>query len=169
MVCFLCVARAWRGEDQAIIAKACAERVPGWARREVSVSKSPMQGEKGIAYVARVSPAEGDGEGDGSVPSEVFAVLRRKAAIADPVASEAAAHGCGPRLFYNGKLGGNTSRYITMAEIAGDQVGPGFLMFAGAEDARLAKDLGRLVSCVHAIRPLELSLGPRPGPRHSPR
>ena len=162
LVCFLCVARAWRGEDQAIIAKACAERVPGWARREVSVSKSPMQGAKGIAYVARVSPAEGDGEGDGSVPSEVFAVLRgrrRKAAIADPVASEAAAHGCGPRLFYNGKLGGNTSRYITMAEIAGDQVGLGFLMFAGAEDARLAKDLGRLVSCVHAIRPL-----PRPPP-----
>jgi hypothetical protein len=142
--------------DERVVAEACASRVPGWAAYgdEIMASEAPAQGKRGVAYVARL-PQTHDHDLNTSVPRVVFAVVRRgdarriRQVLRDrAVAASAAASGCAPRIYYAGGLGDNSSRVMTIAEMAGDRVGADFLR---ETDARLARRFGRLLACVHGL------------------
>ncbi|KAH8059056.1 hypothetical protein JL722_5606 [Aureococcus anophagefferens] len=140
--------------DERVVAEACASRVPGWAAYgdDIMASEAPTQGKRGVAYVARLPQTHNL---NASVPRVVFAVVRRgdarriRQTLRDgAVAASAAARGCAPRIYYAGGLGDNSSRVMTIAEMAGDRVGADFLR---ETDARLARRFGRLLACVHAL------------------
>ena len=142
--------------DERVVAEACASRVPGWAAYgdEIMAAEAPTQGKRGVAYVARL-PQTQHKDLNASVPRVVFAVVRRgdarriRQTLRDgAVAASAAASGCAPRIYYAGGLGDNSSRVMTIAEMAGDRVGADFLR---ETDARLARQFGRLLACVHGL------------------
>ena len=142
--------------DERVVAEACASRVPGWAAYgdEIMASEAPTQGKRGVAYVARL-PQTQHKDLNASVPRVVFAVVRRGDARRirqtlrnGAVAASAAASGCAPRIYYAGGLGDNSSRVMTITEMAGDRVGADFLR---ETDTRLARRFGRLLACVHGL------------------
>ncbi|KAH8069703.1 hypothetical protein JL721_5592 [Aureococcus anophagefferens] len=141
--------------DERVVAEACASRVPGWAAYgdDIMASEAPTQGKRGVAYVARL-PQTQHKDFNASVPRVVFAVVRRgdarriRQTLRDGAVAASAARGCAPRIYYAGGLGDNSSRVMTIAEMAGDRVGADFLR---ETDARLARRFGRLLACVHGL------------------